>query len=587
MKILILASNPRKDLNLDDELRIVQSEIDRSAKRDQFSVVKETGVLVGELHRLMHRHKPEIIHFCGHGSGQEGLIFKVAGGGEQRVQASALASLFRLFDSVKCVLLNACYSAEQATAIAQYTDYVIGMSNTIQDNAAIAFSKGFYTALGEDCSIERSFEFGKNAIQLEVSESSIKRSGATAVEERKAEVVGVVETTELKEHEKPCIFIRGKEQTTSDLDQSRSSQFISDTKRDEVLLKIDASLGNIAEKPKQKLETNITAPNEPRSHETRAASQGDIDQPSEGDTKVKQYRDRVREFLVDRKLSPLETIRLERLRKDLGLSEAEASRILAEEQEPIRRSQDEYEAMLIGLIEAGHYPLNAAIQAELQAVQQELRVTDEEVATIAPPILAAAEEDYQTRLVQEQQQEYEQKLKRYEQEFSRAIAAGYPIEESVRAGLTSLKQSLELRGEDVARLEQPLIAPREVEYQQQQEEQQRREQQRALEQQQKLEQQHQLEEKRQREEAKRRPPLKSFEFQVPAVNIVENSVDQVIEKPGFFGKKPEVVKIIESVCNITYQRGQADYFVEELSGGGTLEMVTIAGGNVHDGVAKS
>jgi CHAT domain len=290
MKILILASNPRKDLNLDDELRIVQREIDRSANRDQFSVVKETGVLVGDLQRLMHRHKPEIIHFCGHGSGQDGLIFKVDGGGEQRVKASALASLFRLFDSVKCVLLNACYSAEQATAIAQHTDYVIGMSNTIQDNAAIAFSKGFYTALGEDCSIEMSFELGKNAIQLEVSESSIKRSGATAVEERKAEVVGVVETTELKEHEKPRIFIRGKEQTTSDLDQSRSSQSISDTKRDEVLLKIDASLGNIAEKPKQQLETNTKTPDQPRSHETRTTPQWGIDQSQEEDTNVKQYR---------------------------------------------------------------------------------------------------------------------------------------------------------------------------------------------------------------------------------------------------------------------------------------------------------
>jgi hypothetical protein len=166
------------------------------------------------------RHEPEIIHFCEHGSGEEGLIFKVDGGGEQRVEASGLANLFILFPFVKCVLLNACYSEVQANVIAKCTDYVVGMSHTIQDNAAIAFSKGFYTALGHDCLIEMSFEFGKNAIQLEVSESSIKRSRATAVEERKAEVFGVVETTKLKEHEKPRIFIRGKEQATSDLDQS-------------------------------------------------------------------------------------------------------------------------------------------------------------------------------------------------------------------------------------------------------------------------------------------------------------------------------------------------------------------------------
>ena len=241
------------------------------------------GVTVENLQWLVRHHKPEIVHFCGHGSGQEGLIFKADGGGERRVQASALAGMFRLFNTVECVLLNACYSEEQATAIAKYTDYVIGMSDTIQYNAAIAFSRGFYTALGDGCSIELSFEFGKNAIQLEVSESLTKRSSAAAVEERKVEVAGVVETTELKEHEKPHIFIRGKEQTTSDLDQIiRSSQSIPDTKRDEVLLKIDASLGNLAEQPKQTLETNnITAPNKPLSQGTRAGIQVDIDKSLE------------------------------------------------------------------------------------------------------------------------------------------------------------------------------------------------------------------------------------------------------------------------------------------------------------------
>jgi hypothetical protein len=89
----------------------------------------------------------------------------------------------------------------------------------------------------------------------------------------------------------------------------------------------------------------------------------DIDKSLEEDAKVKPYRDRVREFLVDHKLTTLETIRLERLQKDLGLSEAEAKRILEEEQEPIRKARDEYEAVLIGVIEAGHYPLDAQLPA--------------------------------------------------------------------------------------------------------------------------------------------------------------------------------------------------------------------------------
>jgi hypothetical protein len=44
-------------------------------------------------------------------------------------------------------------------------NYVVGMSHEIQDNAAIAFSKGFYLALGYNCSIEEAYEFGCNAIK--------------------------------------------------------------------------------------------------------------------------------------------------------------------------------------------------------------------------------------------------------------------------------------------------------------------------------------------------------------------------------------------------------------------------------------
>jgi hypothetical protein len=104
-------------------------------------------VRVGDLQGLLLRHQPQIVHFCGHGAGEAGLIFKMDGGDEQWVRADALAGMFGLNpirSHVKCVLLNACYSEEQANAIVSGIDYVVGMSHAIQDNAAIAFSKGFY-----------------------------------------------------------------------------------------------------------------------------------------------------------------------------------------------------------------------------------------------------------------------------------------------------------------------------------------------------------------------------------------------------------------------------------------------------------
>jgi len=408
MKILILASNPRKDLNLDREIRDLKEVIKKSQNRQAFEVEDALAVKVGQLQELLFDHRPQIVHFCGHGSGQQGLVFEGNDGGEQWVRAEALSEMFRLFSSnVGCVLLNACYSEEQANAIVNHIDYVIGMSQAIRDDAAIAFSKGFYRAVGYERSIEEAFEFGKNAIQLEISGSSKMRSVTTEAV-RKAEVVNAIQHTEIPEHLKPILKTKPTLTTSS--------------------------------------RANITAPEQPLPQETRVAIQLDIDKALETDTKVKQYRDRVREFLGDRKLSALETIRLERLRKDLGLSEAEATQILAEEMEPILKARDDYEAMLIGLIEAGEYPFDPKTEAELQTICQELQLTDEEVEAIKQPIIEAADEDYRGR------------LKRYEQGIRAALVSHYLLPSSARQSLNQLQRSLMLRYEDVTRIEKSIAA---------------------------------------------------------------------------------------------------------------------------------
>ena len=83
MKILILASNPRKDLNLDREIRDLREVIEKSRNRQEFEVEHAPAVRVGDLQDLFFKHEPQIVHFCGHGSGQQGLVFESNEGGEQ------------------------------------------------------------------------------------------------------------------------------------------------------------------------------------------------------------------------------------------------------------------------------------------------------------------------------------------------------------------------------------------------------------------------------------------------------------------------------------------------------------------------
>src|SRR5262249_6791118 len=83
------------------------------------------------------------------------------------VTPSALEALFALYkNEVRCVLLNACYSERQALAISKHVDYVIGMKHTIGDDAAIAFSLGFYKRLGAVRTLTDCFEFGLVELRL-------------------------------------------------------------------------------------------------------------------------------------------------------------------------------------------------------------------------------------------------------------------------------------------------------------------------------------------------------------------------------------------------------------------------------------
>ena len=208
MKILILASNPRKDLNLEEEIRHLQGVIERSKNREYLEVEVGFAVRPEDLQGLLLKHEPDIVHFCGHGTGEQGLVLQDDTGVEKLVSTDALSNLFELCSEwVKCVLLNACYSDVQANAIIQHVNYAIGMNHEIRDDAAIAFATGFYQALGYGQSIEKSYKFGCNAIQLQISNNSNVRS-TLSEEKRQLAVATTLEEVLIPEHLKPILKMR-------------------------------------------------------------------------------------------------------------------------------------------------------------------------------------------------------------------------------------------------------------------------------------------------------------------------------------------------------------------------------------------
>ncbi|MBU7582282.1 MAG: AAA-like domain-containing protein [Nostoc sp. TH1S01] len=186
-KILILSAHPTngRPLRLDQEVREIQAGLKRAKSRDKFEIISSWAVRPEDLRRALLDYEPEIVHFSGHGAGNQGLVLENEAGKGQLVSTEALTKLFSLFqDKIECVLLNACYSEVQAEAIFQHIDCVVGMNQEIGDEAAREFAVGFYDALGADRSYQDAYEFGCNAIDLK----SIPESSTPVLKTRKQQV---------------------------------------------------------------------------------------------------------------------------------------------------------------------------------------------------------------------------------------------------------------------------------------------------------------------------------------------------------------------------------------------------------------
>ena len=169
VKILFLSANSSDTarLRLDAEVRAIDEALLSSKYRDKFDFAQHWAVRVSDLQSLFLRHDPNIVQFSGHGSIQGEICLEDDFGNTVVVPNSTLADLFHLYSStIECVVLNSCYSENQAKSIAKHVRHVIGMPEPIRDDVAIKFSQSFYRALGFGKDIPLAFRSA--CLQLEL-----------------------------------------------------------------------------------------------------------------------------------------------------------------------------------------------------------------------------------------------------------------------------------------------------------------------------------------------------------------------------------------------------------------------------------
>src|SRR5205085_4057840 len=169
IRILFLSANPwiTGRILVDEEAREISQRLQEGPYREKFELHNHGAVRPIDFQRLLLKYEPEIVHFSGHGSKRQRILFSGTHGRSRAVDQQGLTNLLALYSShVRLVLLNACFTNAQAQSISEVVNYSIGTSNAIGDKASVAFAGAFYRALGFGKSVKEAFESAKAELAL-------------------------------------------------------------------------------------------------------------------------------------------------------------------------------------------------------------------------------------------------------------------------------------------------------------------------------------------------------------------------------------------------------------------------------------
>ncbi|NVB43010.1 SIR2 family protein [Pseudenhygromyxa sp. WMMC2535] len=170
LRILFVSASPRDmdGLAVDRELRTITAAIERSPGRARIELVPRVAACFGDLSRALLERPFDLVHIASHGEAV-GVILDE--GRQVSVPAQVLASLFDEYaspeGSLRCVVLNACWSQAASQPIAK-VPAVVAMDGPVDDHAALAFSEGFYDALGAGHEFAKAFREGKRRAECAV-----------------------------------------------------------------------------------------------------------------------------------------------------------------------------------------------------------------------------------------------------------------------------------------------------------------------------------------------------------------------------------------------------------------------------------
>lgn len=168
-KILIVFANPigTNQLRLDEEHRTINECIKRSKERKNLHAKSVHASRINDFHRELIESDYNIVHFSGHGVSTGELAFEDVNGEIKILHQDALIHLLNQFNTIECVLLNACYTGKESSSKSMGVPFTIVMDGPISDKSALAFTRAFYDSIGAGRDYESAYNHGCIAIEME------------------------------------------------------------------------------------------------------------------------------------------------------------------------------------------------------------------------------------------------------------------------------------------------------------------------------------------------------------------------------------------------------------------------------------
>ena len=172
-------------IQMPNEYHAIQEALLASKHRDAVSLSRPILAATRERLAMAYRHRPQVVHFAGHGTDRSLSIIEDHGvlANESPLNASQFGAILKTMqDPIVLCVLNACDSDELADELVKQgaVKAAVGWSGKVLDSQAIAFSRALYGALGDGRSIVDAVEVATQACSEDNKPVLAIREGADA-----------------------------------------------------------------------------------------------------------------------------------------------------------------------------------------------------------------------------------------------------------------------------------------------------------------------------------------------------------------------------------------------------------------------